>query len=182
MGGLCLPGARLALREFTVSDEAALHAIVSDPEVTAYTLWGPNEPTDTRAFLAAAVAQADTPEARSGYHLAATEKDSGELVGSVTLDIESTAHARGLVGFVFAPHCWGRGYASEAMRLMLDFGFGALGLHRVAAHCHPEHAACARVLEKAGMRREGLLRDYKIVRGEWRDSLLYACLSDDAAP
>jgi [ribosomal protein S5]-alanine N-acetyltransferase len=178
MGGLCLSGQRLVLREFEPADEAPLHAIVSDPEVTAYTLWGPNEPADTRAFLATAVAQADTPEARLGYHLAAVERGSDRLIGSVTLDVESTAHARGLVGFVFAPESWGHGYASEALALMLDLGFGQLRLHRVAAHCHPDHEPCARVLEKAGMALEGRMRDYKLVRGDWRDSLLYASVRE----
>ena len=174
MGGICLAGKRLVLREFEPADEEALHAIVSDPEVTAYTLWGPNERADTRAFLAAAVAQADVPEARVGYHLAAVDRDRDELVGSVTLDIDNAAHARGVVGFVFHPRCWGHGFASEALGLMLDFGFGDLALHRIAAHCHPDHEPCARVLEKAGMALEGRMRDYKLVRGAWRDSLLYA--------
>jgi [ribosomal protein S5]-alanine N-acetyltransferase len=174
MGGLCLSGERLALREFAPADEAALHAIVSDPEVTAHTLWGPNEPADTRAFLATAVAQADTPEARVGYHLAAVSRTDDSLLGSVILDIDNVAHARAVVGFVFAPQCWGQGFASEALRLMLDFGFGELRLHRIAVHCHPDHQPCARVLEKAGMTLEGRMRDYKMVRGQWRDSLLYA--------
>ncbi len=174
MGGVYRAGERLALRELEAGDEGALHAIASDPQVTGHELWGPNEPADTRAFLAAAIAQADTPEARLGYHLAAVEQDGDRLVGSVTLDIENTDHARGLVGFVFAAESWGRGYASEALGLMLDFAFGELDLHRVAAHCDPGHEPCSRVLEKAGMVREGLLRDYKLVRGQWRDCLLYA--------
>jgi ribosomal-protein-alanine N-acetyltransferase len=174
VGGLCLAGKRLVLREFESTDEEALHAIVSDPEVTAYTLWGPNERADTRAFLAAAIAQADVPEARVGYHLAAVDRDGDQLVGSVTLDIENAAHARGVVGFVFDPRCWGHGFASEALGLILDFGFGELALHRIAAHCHPDHEPCAHVLEKAGLQLEGRMRDYKRVRGAWRDSLLYA--------
>src|SRR5262245_25176023 len=173
MGGLCLFGDRLLLREFETTDEQALHAIVGDPAATAYTLWGPNEPADTRAFLATAVAQADTPEARVGYHLAVVDRGEN-LAGSAVLDIESAAHARAVAGVVVAPEHRGLGYASEALGLMLDFGFGQLGLHRISAHCHPGHRAGARVLEKAGMRLEGTLRGYKRVRGEWLDSLLYA--------
>jgi [ribosomal protein S5]-alanine N-acetyltransferase len=173
MGGLCLVGDRLTLRELEPADEAALHAIVGDPLVTEYTLWGPNDRADTRAFLATASAQADAPEVRLGYHLAMVDRDD-ELVGSVVLDIENAAHGRAVVGFVVAPSQWGLGYASEALATMLDFGFRELNLHRISAHCHPEHRAGARVLEKAGMRLEGTLRGYKRVRGEWLDSLLYA--------
>jgi [ribosomal protein S5]-alanine N-acetyltransferase len=173
MGGLCLVGERLTLREFEPTDEGALHAIVSDPVVTAYTLWGPNRPADTRAFLARATAQAGTPEARSGYHLALVDQD-GTLAGSVVLDIENAAQGRAAVGVVVAPGSWGLGYGGEAVRLVLDFAFGDLRLHRVHAHCHPDHLACARVLEKAGMQLEGTLHGYKYVRGEWLDALLYA--------
>ncbi len=173
MGGLCLVGDRLTLREFESADEEALHAIVGDPVVTAYTLWGPNQPADTRAFLARATAQADAPEARTGYHLALVDGD-GKLAGSVVLDIEDAAHGRAVVGVVIAPRYWGLGYATEALEIMLDFGFSRLGLHRVSAYCHPQHRAGARVLEKAGLRLEGTLHGYKCVRGEWQDSLLYA--------
>ena len=173
MGGVCLVGDRLRLREFAPTDEPALHAIVGDPEVTAYTLWGPNERTDTRAFLATAVAQSDRPEARVGYHLAAVDPED-QLAGSAVLDVESTSHGRAVVGVVVAPEHRGLGYAGEALRLMLDFGFGQLGLHRISALCHPAHRAGAHVLEKAGLRLEGTLRGYKRVRGEWLDSLLYA--------
>ena len=178
MGGVCLPGQDLSLREFTASDEDALHAIVSDPKVTAFTDWGPTQPAETRAFLATAVAQADNPEARLGYHLAAFTPDE-TLVGSATLDIRSVPHRRAEVGFAFAPRYWGRGYATEATRLLLAFGFGHLGLHRVSADCHPDNPACARVLEKAGMRLEGRLRDHDFVRGAWCDSLVYARLASD---
>lgn len=180
MADVRLEGERLLLREFEFADEEPLHAIVSDPEVTAHTLWEPNQPADTRAFLAAAAAQAGAAGPRPGYHLAAVERGSEELVGSVTLDLENTDHARGVVSFVFAPHCWGHGYAGEALGLMLDFGFDRLRLHRIAAHCEPTHDPCARVMEKAGMTREGLMHDYKRVRGRWRDCLLYARVNDDA--
>lgn len=173
MGGLCLVGDRLTLRELEPTDEEALHAIVGDPVVTAYTLWGPNRPADTRAFLARATAQAGAPEARMGYHLGLVDPD-GTLAGSVVLDIENATHGRAVVGVVVAPWNWGRGFATEGLGLVLEFGFGQLGLHRVSAHCHPEHRAGARVLEKAGMRLEGTLHGFKRVRGEWQDSLLYA--------
>lgn len=179
MAGLCLPGEHLALREFEPGDEEALHAIVSDPEVTRFTDWGPNEPADTRAFLATAVAQAESPEARPAYHLAAMEVESKQLVGSVGLEVKSRPHSRGEIGFVFGRGSWGRGYASETTRLLLGFGFGELALHRISATCHPDNAACGHVLEKAGMTLEGRLRDHMFVRGAWRDSLVYARLADD---
>lgn len=179
MAGVCLNGQRVALREFEARDEEPLHAIASDPEVTRFTDWGPNAPADTRAFLATAMAQAESPGFRVAYHLAADDKETGGLVGSVGLDVDSQTHARAEVGFVFGRAHWGHGYAGDALRVLLDFAFGELGMHRVAATCHPDNEACGHVLERAGMRLEGRLRDHMLVRGQWRDSLVYARLATD---
>lgn len=175
-----LTGDRLVLRELRHDDLDALHTILSDPSVTAGALWGPNSASDTRAFLAAAIAQAESAEQRrTGYHLAVTDRRSDQVVGSAALDLENTDHARGVVSFVIAPKVWGQGFASEALMLMLDLGFGDLKLHRIAGYCHPEHDPCARVMDKAGMQREGRLRDYRLVRGEWCDCVVYARLATD---
>jgi RimJ/RimL family protein N-acetyltransferase len=60
---------------------------------------------------------------------------------------------------------------------LLRFGFDRLDLHRIAATCHPDNRGSSRVLEKAGMELEGRMRDHKLIRGEWRDSLLYAAIN-----
>jgi ribosomal-protein-alanine N-acetyltransferase len=91
---------------------------------------------------------------------------------------ESSVHARGELGYVFDRDVWSRGYATEAGRLLLRFGFESLRLRRIAAACRPENVASARVLEKIGMRYEGTLRSHMFLRGTWRDSLLYAAISE----
>jgi RimJ/RimL family protein N-acetyltransferase len=80
------------------------------------------------------------------------------------------------MGYLIAPAAQGRGYATEAAQALLDFGLTGGGLHRITATCDPENAASARVLEKIGMTREGRLRDHFLIRGAWRDRLLYAKL------
>ncbi|WP_432763071.1 GNAT family N-acetyltransferase [Actinomadura xylanilytica] len=61
---------------------------------------------------------------------------------------------------------------------MLHFGFDKLDLHKISATCDPNHAASTRVLTKIGMRHEGRLRHHLRLRGQWRDRLVYAALSD----
>ena len=173
---LRLPGDRLTLREFADADEEALHAFASDPEVTRFTTWGPNTPADTRAFLDDVLDQARS-AVRNRFALAAVDSATGHLLGSAELFVESREHLRGELGWVFDPAYWGRGYATEATRVLLRFAFDDLGLHRVAATCHPDNAASARVLEKAGMTFEGRMRGHMRVRDGWRDSLLYAVVA-----
>lgn len=168
-----LQGERLTLREFEAADEAPLHAFASDPHVTRFTTWGPNTPEDTREFLDDVATHARAAR-RDRYTLAAVETSSGRLLGSVELSVESREHRRGELGFVFDPAVWGHGYATEATRTLLRFGFDDLRLHRVAATCHPDNVASARVLEKAGLTFEGRLRGHLRTREGWRDSLLFA--------
>jgi ribosomal-protein-alanine N-acetyltransferase len=171
-----LTGKRLILRDFVASDESAVHDFARDETVTRFTVFGPNSEGDTRQFITEAVAQRATPD-RSKYSLAATLANSGRLVGSVSIRITSPQHLRGELGFVFHPDVWSRGYATEATRLLLEFGREELRLRRVVATCHPDNVASARVLEKAGMQQEGRMRDHLRVRGSWRDSLLYAAIN-----
>jgi len=60
---------------------------------------------------------------------------------------------------------------------LVSYAFTALGMRRVEATCHPDNAASVRVLEKAGLVMQERLRDHLRVRGEWRDSLLFAVAS-----
>jgi ribosomal-protein-alanine N-acetyltransferase len=76
---------------------------------------------------------------------------------------------------------WGRGYATDAVRTMLDFGFGMLDLHRVTAAIGPDNAASLALAQKLGFTFEGRLRDHVFTNGAWRDSLLYSILSREWA-
>jgi [ribosomal protein S5]-alanine N-acetyltransferase len=84
------------------------------------------------------------------------------------------------LGYIFHRDVWSQGYATEAAGLLLLFGFNRLRLRRIAATCHPDNIASARVLEKIGMQREARLRSHLFVRGAWRDSLLYAAVEEDS--
>lgn len=73
---------------------------------------------------------------------------------------------------------WGRGYASEALAAVLAYLFGQAGFHRVQAKCAAENAASERVMQKAGMRREGVLQEFFLRKdgSGWDDVLLYAAV------
>ena len=122
-----------------------------------------------------------TDQPRWTWDLAAHSRASSRVIGTVSITITRQSHREGEVGYVFHPDYWGHGYATEATLRLLAFGFGELKLHRIYATCDPKNRASTRVLEKAGMRYEGHLRDHLIQRGAWRDSLLYAILEEDAA-
>ena len=107
---------------------------------------------------------------------AAVLRETGELVGDLSLLWASEVHKQGELGFMVHPRHQGRGYATEAARPLLRFAFEELGLHRVVGTLEARNSASARVLEKLGMRREGHLVENEWVKGEWQSELVYAIL------
>ena len=169
---------RLILRELRDDDATAIHAYASDAEVVRYLDWGPNTPEDTAQFLARArAARGAIP--RTAYHRAIVLTATGHLVGGGRIEIRNAANGAGDVGYVLGRPHWGHGFATEATRALLGFGFGSLALHRIWATCDVRNDASARVLEKIGMRREGHLRHDVRRKGEWRDSYLYTILEPE---
>lgn len=74
-----------------------------------------------------------------------------QLIGMATLTVQSAEHRQGEIGYALRADCWGQGYATEAARLLLDFGFAALVLHRIRATRDLCNLASDRVLQKLGM-------------------------------
>lgn len=168
---------RLLLRDFRFADEAAVHAYASDPKATVFTDWGPNDTAATREFIVQAAAEAHSPTGARTYTLAAVLRATDDVIGAAGLVVEEVAPRSGSIGYVIHPAFWSRGYATEAAARLLQFGFTDLRLHRIWATCRPDNRPSARVLEKVGMQLEGQLRDHILIRGQWRDSLLYAAIN-----
>ena len=109
------------------------------------------------------------------------EQDGGGLVGEVSLRFD-WAHHRAVLGYWFGVPFWNRGYATEAVRAMIGYGFDEIGLHRIEASYFAYNPASGRVMEKAGMRYEGRYRDDAWRDGVPHDTIQYAILESDPRP
>ncbi len=108
------------------------------------------------------------------------DKNTGKLVGGITLgNIRHGVAQSGHIGYWIGEPYAGRGLMTDAVNVLARFAFDTLRLHRIEAACIPDNARSIRVLEKAGFRREGLLRSYLKINGMWQDHYLYARLADD---
>ena len=150
--------ARLLLRFHEQKDIPALVRLAGAREIAATTLNIPHPYTeeDARKFLAQS---ADGFLAGRSMSFAICKLPGSELCGGTGLDISET-HRRAELGYWIAVPFWGMGYATEAARAMVEFGFTTLRLHKVHAHYFAENKASGRVLEKIGMRHEGRLRNH----------------------
>ena len=162
---------RLLLREYTLDDFAAVHSFASDLRIAEYVDWGPNTTGETLEFLKMCSA-AQHGSNRTNFTLAVTFP-RGEPFGSVGLGID---RGRGELGYVIDADHWGHGYATEAAAALLRFGQETLRLRDITATCRPENTASAKVLEKIGMVQIGSRRADKLIRGQWRDSLVFSAV------
>ncbi|MBU5437361.1 GNAT family N-acetyltransferase [Tissierella sp. MSJ-40] len=169
---------RLILRELNKDDFASIHSYASDSEVSQYLPWGPNSEADTQVFLNKIIKyQCDSP--RYDYEIAVVTKEDNKLIGVCAIHISNPSNREGWIGYCYNKEYWGNGYASEAAKEIIEFGFTGLDLHRIFATCDPNNIGSAKVLEKIGMKREGHLRENKWQKGKWRDSFVYSILKHE---
>jgi RimJ/RimL family protein N-acetyltransferase len=167
---------RLHLRPFEPGDLDALVTMHGDPGVVRYLYFGTRDRDELRGVLAEKQGRVALTKDGDGLNLAAVRRDTGELVGDMTLFWRSAEHRQGEVGYIIHPAHGGQGYATEATRALLRLGFEELGLHRICGRLDARNTASARVLERVGMRREAHLVENELVKGEWTDELVYALL------
>lgn len=169
--------ARLILRPFTAKDEAEVYRIVSDREIAANTMHIPHPYPEGMAaeWIDRVTSRWETGESAV---FAATERGAGRIVCAAGLEIDPP-HKRGELGYWVAREFWNCGYASEAARAVVAFGFRELGLHRVAAHHYSRNPASGRVMQKIGMRWEGRLRQHVLKWSVFEDIEMYGILADE---
>ncbi len=173
-----LSTARLILRPYQQSDGPALQRGAGTPEVAATTGRIPH-PYPDGAAEAWIGTHADRARLDEAIYLAIIETEHDALVGGIGFELDSPAEQAEL-GYWIAHEYWGRGYATEASRAMVEWGFDDLNLHRIHAHYMDHNPESGRVLEKIGMRREGVLRDHIVKHGVRHSAVLYGILRDDA--
>jgi RimJ/RimL family protein N-acetyltransferase len=150
--GDTLQTARLQLRRFTLEDLDLLDRLHGDPQVMQYT-GGVKTRAQTEAVLRERIL--DYYEAHPGLGIWATiERAGGRCVGMHLLNhIRGEAHIQ--LGYMLFRDCWARGYATEMGRALLRYGYADLGLERIAGITALANTASQRVLEKAGLTRNG---------------------------
>ncbi|SCW44280.1 ribosomal-protein-alanine N-acetyltransferase [Paenibacillus tianmuensis] len=107
-------------------------------------------------------------------------KETGELIGDISLfEVKRGPLQKCMLGYSLDQRHNGKGYMSEAVRLVVEFAFKEAGLHRIEAGASPRNAGSLRVLEKAGFRSEGLARKNVKINGIWEDHQMYSLLDED---
>ncbi len=173
---MLLNAKRIILRNFRDSDLESFLSYRNDREVARYQGW--NIPY-TRAQGVKLINEMKNLEApKQGYwlQLAIEVKQTTEMIGDLGCLIKNEDARQAMIGFTIAPVHWRMGYAAEAVSCLLEFLFGDLDLHRVAADCDVENTGSWRTLEKLDFRREAHYLESKFFKGAYASEYHYGML------
>ncbi len=166
---------RLIMREFDQGDWPEVLEYQSDSLYLRYTHWTGRTPQAVREFVRIFLAQQEE-QPRTKFQLAVLLKTSRQLIGNCGIRMKTVDTREGDIGFELSPKFWGHGYATEAARAIVDFGFSQLGLHRIWSWCIAENLGSAHLLRKLGMQEEGRLRENEYFKDRCWDTLLFGLL------
>ncbi len=145
-------------------------------------LWEPTWRSDDlteRAFRSRVVRAEQEFHSGLSAQLLLFSQDDETLLGGLTVGLIRRGAAQCcMIGYWMGERHAGKGHMFAALQLAIPYIFGTLQLHRIEAACIPDNHRSIRLLEKAGFEREGLLREYLKINGQWRDHVMFSRLAD----
>ncbi|WP_028563619.1 GNAT family N-acetyltransferase [Paenibacillus pinihumi] len=167
---------RLVIRMLEMKDKDAFFNYRSMPEVYKYQSWKPEDIRDAESFISANIAV--VPNTGDSWLQVAVCLKDGQLIGDVGIHyMEDGFQAE--IGYTLSPEFQGQGYASEAVRAVMDYLFGGLHKHRITGSVDPDNVKSVRLLENLGFRKEAhFIKSYRM-NDTWYDDCVYAILADE---
>ncbi len=170
---------RILLRPIEIRDLESIHRLHSFPESARYnTLPIPRNIDQTRKTIEPWLAENRMSDAKS-YTFALHLKRETTFIGLCGIKLSRDKYKRAEIWYIVDPEYWNRGYATETVQAIIRFLFEKFDIHRIEAGCAVENSASIRVLEKAGMTKEGIRRKILPLQSGWADNYLFAILETD---
>lgn len=169
--------AGLVIRPIEMADAEAWARYEVLPEVKEFTSSTTSSVSDVEAHIRRVLAR----EAASPVHFAVTRPSGTELIATVGFHTISALNRTAEVTYDVAPSHWGQGIASAICRAACSWGFQVRGWHRIQATTVPAHQRSQRVLLRCGFKQEGVVRNFRIIKGRPADYLLYSVIPGELA-
>jgi [ribosomal protein S5]-alanine N-acetyltransferase len=167
----------LLLRPLRLEDVPRVTELCQDPEISRWTrVPFPYEEAHARTWIEQTIRDWDD---RRHAEFAVTGAATGKVIGAIGLRFHQDYALQGSIGYWVAKEARGRGVATAALRLVSRWALRELGLPRVQLVTDPENVPSQKVAERAGFRREGLLRSYIELQNGRRDCLMFSLLAGE---
>ena len=168
---------RLIIRKLTMKDANDIYEYASDPEVSKFVTWEPHKSVvDTVNFIRAIMKQYIDGQPSPW---AIVHKENNKIIGTGGYNLWIKEHSKAEIGYAISARYWNRGIMTEALREIINFGFERMNLHRAEARVYVENTASERVMQKCGMKYEGILRESWFVKGIFQDIKMYSILKSE---
>ncbi|CAM3575499.1 GNAT family protein [Paenibacillus lupini] len=168
---------RLKLRKITLKDAEDMYYYCSNEEVPKYASWYPHKTiTETKEAIERVLIQWNN---KSLVHWGIEYKENSRLIGTIEFVTWDRQHKIAEIGYAISPDYWGKGNATESAREVIKFGFTNMDIVRIQAKCYLENIGSARVMEKAKMSFEGIIRKGLFIKGRHQDLKIYSILKEE---
>ncbi|MCU7557989.1 GNAT family N-acetyltransferase [Macrococcus capreoli] len=162
-------------RQLELDDIEAIYDLLTKDETSRYQSWVIETLEDTEQYINQMISLC---EQKKMHYRVIEDKDTQKLIGVCRITLNQKHH-KGEIGYMIHPDYWGKGIATHAAKDLIRYGFDDLSLNRIYAVTDVRNNGSIRVLEKCGLQREGLMRQDKIIRGNYRDSYMYSILKQE---
>lgn len=175
---------RMKYRYFTKEDLPLFYSVFSNEQVMRYAWIDKfNSEEEIMPFFEGCINEGDSPNKDNAYAYAVFLEDDS-FIGFADIILHSRNSSGGCaeIGYFLLPEYWGKGYATELSKTMLEVCFTKLGFHKVCARCDSNNLKSEHVMKKIGMTKEGELRKVRFKYGIWDDEKHYGILIEDWKP
>lgn len=168
---------RLLIRDIILDDKHAIFNYRSDAEANKFQNWIPETLEDVEQFIERNNKEFNQPE--SWYQVLITEKDTKAVIGDIGIHFFGAENLQVELGITLNKDFQGRGYASEALKGVINFLFSDLKKHRIMASIDPENIDSLKLMERIGFRKEGHFVKSLFWKNNWTDDVIYALLREE---
>ncbi|MEG0927278.1 GNAT family N-acetyltransferase [Chryseobacterium sp.] len=180
MNHLILESKRLTLRTFRDRDILNVHEMLLRSESTEFNPTTYSEDKkETEKLIHTWQLESEQGKDSKKFTFLIEDTINHTFIGIIGLDIIKPHYRNAEVWFKISPKSWGKGYGTEALHRIIQFGFEDLKLHRVEAGCAVDNIASYKIMEKTGMIREAHRRKLLPLKNGWSDNYEYAILEED---
>ncbi len=164
----------LMLRKITLEDAQDIFEYAKDLEVTRFVTWKPHKSVDDSINFLKLVIQKYENNEPSDWGI--IYKENNKFIGTCGYVSWVPVHSLAEIGYALSREYWGKGLMTEAAKEVIKYGFEKMNLNRIYARCFVKNIGSQKVLEKVGMKFEGILREQMFIKGIFRDMKIYSIL------
>ncbi len=168
---------RLLLRPISLADKDEIFAYRSDKETNQYQGWIPETVADVETFISKVAEKVNVPE--TWFQLVIIERTSDIIIGDIGIHFMDSENKQAEIGCTLNKAFQNKGYATEALKSVMDFLFHVLNKHRIIVSIDPENLSSIRLVERIGFRKEAHFKESLWINGKWMDDVIYALLEKD---